>query len=89
MTLTEALDEFYRKQNAPAESAPDGCSLVSFRPVASDALKVHPSQVNEAREEAKRRGVNVEFRNDGTPVFTSSRQFRDYCRKHGYRHRGY
>lgn len=59
------------------------------RPIKSDALAVHPKQVAEAREDAKRKGVPTEFTQDGRPLFTSSRHFREYARKYGFRHKGY
>ena len=74
----------------PDQAIGTGEGLTSWhRPVVSDALAVHPRQVEEARELAKRKGVPVEFQPDGRPVFTSSRQFRDYARKHGFVHKGY
>lgn len=59
------------------------------RPIKSDAMAVHPDQVSEAREDAKRKGVPTEFLPDGRPLFTSSRHFRRYARTYGFRHKGY
>lgn len=95
---TDALDSFYgalyeaqRKLAAEERGkAADAPALVSWgRPVESDALAVHPSQVEEAREDARKKGVPVEFLPDGRPVFTSSRQFREYAKRYGFRHKGY
>ncbi len=72
----------------PVESA-GGDGLVSFRPLASDALAVHPSQIAEAVEDARRKGVPTEFLPDGRPVFLSSRHFREYAKRYGFRHKGY
>lgn len=60
-----------------------------IRPIKSDAMAVHPDQVPEARELAKKKGVPTDFLPDGRPLFTSSRHFREYARKHGFRHKGY
>lgn len=82
---------FYRAlaEEARARAGAQSTSLVSFRPVESDALAVHPKQVEEACEDAKKKGVPTEFLPDGRPVFTSSRHFRRYARAYGFRHRGY
>lgn len=52
--------------------AQDGeCALSATPPHLSDALAVHPNQVQEAMESAKRRGVPTDFISDGRPLFTS------------------
>lgn len=76
-------------QAFPDKPIGNGQGLTSFKPLASDALAVHPSQVSEATEDAKRKGVPTEFMPDGRPVFKSSRHFRDYARQYGFRHKGY
>lgn len=80
-------EEFERRFLHDTAAAP--CSLVAFKPLASEALAVHPDQVEEARALAQHKGVPVEFLPDGRPRFTSSRQFRDYAKAHGFRHKGY
>ncbi len=67
----------------------DGECLVGFKPLHSEALGVHPDQIPEAIEVAKRKGVPTEFDRTGRPIFTSSRHFREYAKKHGFVHRGY
>lgn len=68
----------------------DGAGLIGWhRPVVSDALAVHPDQVEEASEHAKKLGVPTEFQADGRPIFRSSKHFRSYARAHGFVHRGY
>lgn len=52
-------------------------------PNASLALKVQPGQVQEAIADARKKGVAVEFRKDGTPLFTSRRQKAAYLRAYG------
>ncbi len=86
--LRKALDEFYAAQHSQ-EKAPEPCSLVSFKPMASDALAVHPKQIEGMKEVDKKKGVSVEYTADGRPIFTSSRQFRAYARAYGKRHKGY
>lgn len=71
------------------EGPSDGTCLASFPPLHSEALAVHPTQIQEATEDAKRKGVPVEFDTEGRPVFTSSRQFREYAKKYGFRHKSY
>lgn len=67
-----------------------GDSLVAWsNPIYSDAAAVHPSQVNEAIEDAKKKGVPTDFTADGRPIFTSSRHFRKYCKAYGFVHKGY
>ncbi len=92
----EVTEAEYRAEYPPIvesgerKNSPAGSSLVGWaRPVVSTALGVHPKQVEEARALAKAKGVPVEFQADGRPVFTSSRQFREYARKHGFIHMGY
>ncbi len=83
--MTEA--EFDEKFAPTTQEA--GSSLVSFKPLKSDALAVHFTQVEKARESAKRKGVPVEFTKDGRPIFTSSRQYRNYMRAYKFRSRSY
>ena len=64
-------------------------SLVSFKPLHSEALAVHPKQIEEATEDAKQKGVPTEFDPEGRPIFTSSRHFREYAKRYGFIHRGY
>lgn len=37
-------------------------------PIVSDALAVHPKQVQQANDRAKRHGIKVEYQRDGRPV---------------------
>jgi len=51
----------------------------------SDALGCHPSEVARFRKEAKDHGLTgVEFRKDGTAVFSSIREKRRYERAYNY-----
>lgn len=44
-------------------------------------LWVNPVDIPRAVEAARKEGVRVEFKPDGTPVFDSKRQYREYCEK--------
>ena len=51
-------------------------------PMESDAAGVHPSQIPEAMEAARRRGVAIEFnKSTGAAIFNSQRHRKDYCEK--------
>lgn len=50
-------------------------------PMVSDALAVHPTQIGEAHDRARRAGVPTEFTGQGQPIFTSQVHRRDYARK--------
>jgi hypothetical protein len=65
------------------------CSLTSFKPLHSEALAVHPKDIAQASEDARKKGVPVEFDKQGRPIFTSSQQFRKYCKAYGFVHKGY
>jgi hypothetical protein len=59
------------------------CSL-SHTPVkGSLALAVHPAQVEEAREQARRHGVPTEYQPDGTPIITSRAHQKALCKIRG------
>ncbi len=48
-------------------------------PMVSDALGVHPSQVEEFREQAKRSGLTgIDFREDGRCVISDKGQYEKY-----------
>lgn len=89
-TLSEGLDAFYATQYAtpPAEQKA-GSSLIRFKKLKSDALAVHPDQVPEFHADARKRGFNIDFTPGGRPIFESSRQFRQYAKSYGFRHKGY
>jgi hypothetical protein len=52
-------------------------------PKESDAAGVHPSQVPEAMEEARKLGTSIEFTKNGSAIFQSLAHQREYCRKIG------
>lgn len=85
-------EEFYESFRPVQDSLGAGESFCGWkRPVVSSALAVHPDQVAEATADAVKKGVPVEFRPDGRPVFTSTRQRAAYCRAYGFfdRNAGY
>jgi sugar/nucleoside kinase (ribokinase family) len=84
VTRAEFHRAFRQSQEPPGTS-----SLVGFKPLHSEALAVHPEDVPAAIEDARKKGVPVDFDPEGRPVFTSSRQFREYARAYGLVHRGY
>lgn len=55
----------------------------------SDALGCHPAEVERFRREAREYGLTgVEFKKNGTAVFSSIREKRRYERAYGYQNRG-
>ena len=84
----EVTERQYRKRY-PLREEKGPSSFVTFKPMHSEALCVHPDQRDEAIADAKAKGVPVDFDQEGRPVFTSSRQFRDYAKIYGFRHKGY
>ncbi len=58
-----------------------------FKPIVSDALAVHPKQVQEATEDAKRKGVPTEFLPDGRPILRTRGHRRAYLRAYGFHDR--
>ena len=68
-----------------------GESLVGWKPLASDALAVHPKKVKEAREDAIKKGVPTDFLADGRPVFRTRQHRASYLKAYGFfdRNAGY
>ena len=52
-------------------------------PILSDGAGVHPDQVGEARAEAKKHGIPVEYTSDGRAIFTSHTQRKKALKKLG------
>jgi hypothetical protein len=59
----------------------------SSNPKLSEALAVHPDQVPEAVEDAKRKGVPTRFEADGRPVITSRAHQKAYLKAYGFHNR--
>jgi hypothetical protein len=53
-------------------------------PMVSDALAVHPKQVQQARERAKRHGINVEYKSNGQVVIPDRAERRRLLRLEGF-----
>lgn len=68
----------------PDQGLAGGDSLVGWKPLASEALAVHPRQIAEAEESARRKGVPTEFDSQGRPVFTSRSHRRQYLRAYNF-----
>lgn len=68
----------------PPRPAGDGSGLIGWKPVVSDALAVHPGQVAEATEDAKRKGVPTDFLPDGRPILRSRQHRRAYLKAYGF-----
>lgn len=66
-------------------------AMVQFKPIVSDALAVHPRQVQEATEDAARKGVPTEFLSDGRPILRTRAHRKAYLRAYGFhdKHGGY
>ena len=56
-------------------------------PRKSTAMAVHPSQLEEAAESAKRKGVPTDFAATGEPIFTSRAHQKKYITAYGYRNK--
>jgi hypothetical protein len=53
-------------------------------PKACKALKVHPSQVKEAIDDARKKGVPTNFTKEGLPEFDNRRHQAKYLKAYGY-----
>lgn len=62
-------------------------SLIGWKPLKSTALAVDPTQVKEAIEDARKKGVPTHFEEDGRPVFTSREHRKQYCIQYGFHDR--
>jgi hypothetical protein len=54
------------------------------KPIVSEALAVHPSQVQEVTEFCRARGDTTEFQPDGRPLITSTAHKRKHTKTRGY-----
>ncbi len=50
------------------------------KPMAMDSLAVHPDDVPEQMEKDRRRGLVIEYTEDGRPLIHSERQKREYMK---------
>lgn len=51
--------------------------------IRSNAMGVHPSQIGQARSDAARKRLKVDFEPDGTAVFNTRKQRNAYAEAHG------
>lgn len=58
-----------------------------FEPIASDALCVHPRQVEEATKDAAAKGVPTEFLPDGRPILRTRQHRKAYLKAYGFHDR--
>ena len=68
----------------PDKEGVPGMEYAWDRPLLSDALAVHPSQIEEAREDAKQKGVPTDFTPDGRPILTSRAHRKRYLKAYGF-----
>jgi hypothetical protein len=78
---------FYRVFRPVSDAGAPGASLLGWKPLSSEAAAVHPDQIEEAREDARRLGVPTEFDPEGRPIFTSRSHRRAYLRAYGFHDR--
>jgi hypothetical protein len=80
-------EEFDRAFPPVKEIAGGPTSLTGTVPHASEALAVHPGQVQEAAESAKKMGVPTEFLPDGRPIMRSRAHQKAYLKAYGFKNR--
>ncbi len=88
--LNTYLSEMAKAQarHAPAPKVKKGqLKKVGGWPMKSIALAVHPKQVKEAIESARKRGVPTDFTSDGRPVFTDRAHYNAYMRAYHFYNR--
>jgi hypothetical protein len=62
-----------------------GCAgLIGWKPLHSEAMAVHPKQIKEAMEFAKKHGVPTNFDAQGRPIFTGRAHRARYMKAHGF-----
>jgi hypothetical protein len=78
--VTEA--EFW--EAFPPQPLGSGAALFGWKPLVSDALAVHPRQVQEAIADAAKKGVPTEFQKDGRPILRSREHRKAYMKAYGF-----
>lgn len=82
--------EGQRRLKARREKAPALVANAFKRGQTSDALAVHPDQVKEATDHAKKCGVPTQYRPDGKPIIVSCAHQKALAKLSGFRpKRGY
>jgi hypothetical protein len=80
-SLVDGLDAHYKAQQIDLIGGE--LSLVRNKRMKSVAMAVDPSQIPEAVEDSRKRGVPTDFTTDGRPIFESLRHQRKYLRSYG------
>lgn len=55
-----------------------------FKPIASDAMKLHPKLIAEGVADAIKKRVPTDFTTDGRPIFRTRQHRAEYLRAYGY-----
>jgi hypothetical protein len=88
VTKAEFDAAFPTKANEILSGGDIGVQTDWSKPIMSDALAVHPSQVQEAYDDSVKKGVPTQFdKKTGQPEFRSRQHRRDYLKAYGVRDR--
>lgn len=78
VTKAEFDEEF------PPKPIGNGEGLIGWKPIISDALAVHPDQVQEAILDAETKGVPTDFLPDGRPILRTRQHRAAYLKAYGF-----
>ena len=86
----EALDAWHEQQQAALKQLADDAKerkrpgkRKRTWPMVSNAMGVHPDQIPEFMEDARKHGIALNFTPDGGAIFESPGQRKEYCRIKG------
>jgi len=86
--LATGLDDFYRqlagRKRKRRRCAGPGGHLPGCWPLHSEALAVHPEQIEEANEICRAKGVPTDHDADGCPILNDRDHRRRYCQAFGF-----
>jgi hypothetical protein len=77
----DGFREVFKSDGAPQFAD----AIHGANPWVSDALGVHPKQIEEAKARNKKHGLNIDYTPDGRPICTDSGQRRLLCKIEGVR----
>ena len=83
----EEFDILFPDAPSDESTGEPGSSLCGWKPIVSDALAVHPRQVEEATLDAAKKGCPTEFLPDGRPILTSRSHRKQYLKSYGFHDR--
>lgn len=85
----QVTEKEFRKFFPDREGTPGMTMAIrDAKPCKSNALAVHPTQIEQARARNKRHGINVDYEaHSGRPIFTDSGQRRKLMKLEGVRDR--